>query len=88
MDENVDVFISRDLDSAILPREASAKCILGDYLNKAYAGSLFERVRRVQLLPSILSNGCMHPSNFRATTTFRTFLSTFSCLCQNSASVN
>ena len=33
--------------------------------NASYTGPYLERVRRVQLHPSILDNGCMHPSIFR-----------------------
>ena len=40
------------------------------------------RVRRVQLHPSILGNGCMHPSIFRADTCYRLFCLIFSANSQ------
>ena len=47
-----------------------------DHSNVTYvAGFLLERVRRVQLHPSILAKGCMHPSILRPDTSLRHFSS-------------
>ena len=52
-------------------------CLVMAHVFTITAGPSLERVQWVQLHPSILDNGCMHPSIFRPDTSFTVFSSFF-----------